>query len=1547
MTSKTRIHAGARAACRALFTLLLCAVIARPVGAQGLPFDLGQFKSLDATRQRLWELRENGQITQTDYLRLARRLEPEVRSNVLQPLMDELGIKHTGNPPVRGGGVFSDIDGTAPTEAAYQQFLERMRKLDPDLEVFDRYSFRSHKYDVVGWRPQANVPRANGYAARVEQGMGQSLNNELAPTAIPGMGTPHAMEANLEDLTKGAKQMFDPVRAGYAGEADMVAAGKDVLRSMKAAGLCEQNVLTCRWLSDLRARTRSPRELGFGSNAELQLRLRELAAQAYRASEAQFTAEFADLMTQLRKAGTGPERDRLIKLAHDMAERATRMAARYETLHKQYPEHMPKVTGAKSPSEFWGEQTNRVRQLKQGQQTAIDNVARAHSLNVLLNVLEFARCMQEETTGGSAARRAKAQECVLRAVQTYALSKGIEWATGKTINMITVSLPNGTMIASVLPAVMTGVVAVEAGLQVIDAGFEYWQTHQAELEQAEREDALAQHQIRNVAEFPRRLAAEEAVVADGLRAIAARKAALQDDLKRLAREQAALIDKIRLRERRARLDELLPGIKASAQACWGALGEDGAPPDATADVRGLLAQAQRLTTSCRDRQELQRGDAAFQAASQRMDALRRATPQPGPTTARAGAASKDEAKALDEAQRLYVALEEAAFGARGNRRELERLRDRVEQINDSIESDKQSLTTRLQALQQSVPPSMVQLLLQNSTRLTALHQRVEGITPLPSSAWHPQWSAIVQNDAPLRALLEYMDEPGPRIARALADAEDCQQRRAGNHASLDHAEDSWAEASVALRSQRATCIARLEATDGEARFKQRLAQEEAALKARLDSARSARDELAARHDAALKTAQGLVAQRETTAHAAGSGAPAAALAAELGAAPELCTQAQSAHQKLADALRNIDGEEKELEATLGDAQQLAASCKDRPMADRAADKLRQAAGLQTSVDQRAAALPLLAVQVDGLATRRTALLKRRDEAAALAQGGAPAATLAPIDFGPLQAALDDMQAHGESWATQETEHHKQRVAQLQAEFAQVPPATLASGTARLRPLIDGIVATAWKQADLHQRASVLAALRQRADAVARPGARTPAETRTVQAAVQAAACLDAPLPNLITGMQQANNLRDVAQLATQKLGNAARDKLTICTDRLAHDLSSADKQARVAAKVCSYPGSETVWDEREYRPMCRCSAGRKWNTEQTACVAVDKAAEVAAKHCKYPGSEAVWDERESRPMCRCPSGSRWNDGQTACVPDKDAQMAQADCSRYPNTAPRWSDEKGAVVCSCKSGWRPNPDSRTCEPDRDAAVAALRCPDPHARAYWDSAAGAAACGCAEGYKEDPTGGCMVDRAARLAQTDCSRFANTEPYWDSEQQRPRCGCVRGYKLDAERKVCEPDARAQVAAIDCSRFSNAESYWDGSRQRASCRCREGYELNAQTRSCEAPQRSALAGWVGRWTCQFKAQAKVHAKTIQKTFPDQLVMVFAEDGRGGLKASDGSGGPWDTVPLTDNTHFSLPAPDPKATPMTFELRGDQIVGQTRLSIDGNWAYVLFACHR
>lgn len=423
--------------------------------------------------------------------------------------------------------------------------------------------------------------------------------------------------------------------------------------------------------------------------------------------------------------------------------------------------------------------------------------------------------------------------------------------------------------------------------------------------------------------------------------------------------------------------------------------------------------------------------------------------------------------------------------------------------------------------------------------------------------------------------------------------------------------------------------ARSDEQDAEARFRRRLAQEEAALKSSLDSARAARDGLAARYESELKTAQGLVAQREVIARAAAGNVAASGIVAELGAATGLCTQAESARQKLADALEAMERYEKDLEASLNEAQKLAASCKDGAMAQRAADQLNQAAGLQTSVDQRAAALALLAVQVDSLSTRRTSLLKRREEAASLIQSAPASRALPPVDFSVLQARIEEMRAHGELWGRQEAERLRQRAAQLEAEFAAVPATTRAAGIARLHPLIDGIVATAWKDSDLQQRADLLAGLRQRAEAAGRASIGAAVDRRTLQAAVQAAACLDTAPPDIRAGMQQADTTRTIAQLATQKLGGATREKLTICTDRLAHNLTKADKQARVAAKVCRYPGSHAIWDEREYRPMCACNSGSHWNTGQTACVAVDKAAEVARADCsRYPNTRRAGARRK-------------------------------------------------------------------------------------------------------------------------------------------------------------------------------------------------------------------------------------------------------------------------------------------------------------------------------
>lgn len=189
---------------RRILLILLAMLPALPALAEQLPFGLDQVSTIEAGRARLYELREAGKIDQGRYLELARRMEPRLRSDALDAAMGELGIQHSGRRPARSGGILSDIDGAAPNAAAYDKFLKWVRKHDPDVQVHDRYSFRSEKFDLVAWRPREDAPAAASLSGRMEEGMAQALNDEFALGSRPG-ATPHPLESTLENITKGGR----------------------------------------------------------------------------------------------------------------------------------------------------------------------------------------------------------------------------------------------------------------------------------------------------------------------------------------------------------------------------------------------------------------------------------------------------------------------------------------------------------------------------------------------------------------------------------------------------------------------------------------------------------------------------------------------------------------------------------------------------------------------------------------------------------------------------------------------------------------------------------------------------------------------------------------------------------------------------------------------------------------------------------------------------------------------------------------------------------------------------------------------------------------------------------------------------------------------------------------------------------------------------------------------------------------------------------------------------------------------------------------------
>jgi len=663
----------------------------------------------------------------------------------------------------------------------------------------------------------------------------------------------------------------------------------------------------------------------------------------------------------------------------------------------------------------------------------------------------------------------------------------------------------------------------------------------------------------------------------------------------------------------------------------------------------------------------------------------------------------------------------------------------------------------------------------------------------------------------------------------------------------------------------------------DAEFERNRAALEADLRQRVRRLMSLPQDTARKFDQALQTVQGLVAQREAQRARSQPTAGSAALrnlSSELAPAPALCAQVNAATARLGTTLAQISDHEKDLEQQLRQAQRLASACVDAQALASAQGLLRQGATLGTTIDQQATSLALLAVQVDDLNAQRQRLLLRRTQAAAsLGASTAPAdrtmATTPPIDFSQLQAALDELKLWNTEWAiTKADELHGLFQPFRRQSQELVPSPRINAAMAQFNTLIAPLAGAALNDAAWQQKASLVESLRLRAGAAAQPMPGTGTGTGNAQdasalaAALQGAACLDQPAPDMRAGMAQADTTRATAQLALAKLGNSAEVQVQVCKAQLSG--KPLDKQALVAQKVCSYPGSEAVWGDKENRPMCRCIAGSKWNTDQSECIAINKTAEVAAKVCSYAGSEAMWSDKDNRAMCRCKSGSKWNEAQTACVPDQQAQMAALDCSRWQGSGPSWDATANKARCNCPKGTRFDAIFQSCEIDQQARIDALDCSRwPGSVAGWDPTANKARCDCPKGTRYDSiTQSCDVDREAQIAATDCSRWPNSIATWDAPLNRPRCSCREGTRYDNASEACEPDRDKLVAQLDCSRYPNSVAYWDEGKERALCHCRPGFHANAARNGCEAlamtppPPVPANRGTgqsplVGKWLC------------------------------------------------------------------------------------------------
>ena len=594
---------------------------------------------------------------------------------------------------------------------------------------------------------------------------------------------------------------------------------------------------------------------------------------------------------------------------------------------------------------------------------------------------------------------------------------------------------------------------------------------------------------------------------------------------------------------------------------------------------------------------------------------------------------------------------------------------------------------------------------------------------------------------------------------------------------------------------------------GDTEFEARLAKEEAYLKSQLEVLKKKRDAALVDFEAQSTNVSGHLTQLEAASKTQNNkdfAAKADVAAVALRGAVDVCALVSQAEQKLTNTLARMDENEKDLERILSDGQRAAARCADSAAANEAERKYKEAAALQHSIDQQAATLPFLAVQIGELTTKLTAHRRQRASAQQLlASVGVQgvSATIGALDVAPLETAWNELRQFGKDWAQIEAGKLTSRLAQFRSENADlVSSSTLNAGVQRLRKTIDGIAAIALSDEELRRSQARVQALKARTLKLpsGASNGKLVASLQTLRATIDDTACVETSLPAIAIGLETADTTRSIAQLAMNKLGGSLQTGIQACRTKLA--------------------------------AVTKTEA--------------DKVAAVAAKYCAYPGSEAYWDEREKRPMCRCPEGKRWNNAErTACVIDKEAMLAKANCSRYPNTEPRWNDEKGKVTCACIKGYRANAERNGCERDKDTIVAEKSCA-ANAEAYWNDQTQKADCRCKKGYKADAIfGDCEIDRQARLAAADCSAYPHTEPRWDPTINGPRCECRQGYRWNAAQRSCLRDIDAAVAATDCSRYRNSEAYWNKEQGEVRCRCINGTRFNAASQACERDREAQVA--------------------------------------------------------------------------------------------------------
>lgn len=725
-----------------------------PAGAQGprptatlvQTFGFDKVTSLEEANKLLVELHESGAIDGPERSRLARELEPRLRSNLVEGIRHDVArrtggqIDHSGTPPTAppgpnktrgGGGVQGDIDYYARTQGAYDDFVKSMREATgakprpvnapPGAGNFvaqDMIGTKFEELNVTVFKPK--TPRLLRPEDAIRAGEAGARNTDWAPSMQAGAGpVPQAkrLRAVLENCGKGCDKLaHDLPHETWAAQADLIEASKDVLRAMQAAGVCDQPGNPCAQLAALRTEGVYPKEVGImpkGKGYEaFQGQLKQKLGAAYREGERVFEREFNGLHSQLEQAALTGDKAAMTRLAprlKEMLDDLGVMQGQFDVLSGKNPGLMKSISGGKESWQFIKEANDRIRKL-QAPRRVLEGLSRLDRMNVVLNAGLFIECMTRRYQTMPQAGRLLV--CSGEAAAGYMAGKGVSRV------LVTILSETGIRLAEY---VMVGTTVVLVAVQFMGYYWDYLETKEFErnADRAEREAVLTQEELRrrqeaHTKELQARLGAEEGAIGQAVQDVRTSRADILAALRTLGEQERALLSE--MNTSLPLLAPLLDDLRRTMQpACDKAAGNGPAPADVTRAeaaeerVESLLNSAIELATACPNAAALTRADQAYQGAREaaaEVDRLAGARAPGGQTAGASTAAIRDKRVQLAQALNVRMKLRDGRQNGLRMVSEFLRLQARFKLLNEELTDQIEGLKTELYLFKAQFTPEV-------------------------------------------------------------------------------------------------------------------------------------------------------------------------------------------------------------------------------------------------------------------------------------------------------------------------------------------------------------------------------------------------------------------------------------------------------------------------------------------------------------------------------------------------------------------------------------------------------------------------------------------------------------------------------------------------------------------------------------------------------------------------------------------------------------------------------------------------------------------------